>query len=159
VTAPSFRRARRDDVAAIVAMLAEDALNPPAEQPGDPLPDAYWRAFDAIEQDPRQLLVVAEIDGQVVGTLQLSFIPYLVNVGGERAQIEAVRVERAHRDAGIGRAMIGWAVDVARARGCRTVQLTTDKRRHDAQRFYASMGFSATHEGMKLPLVAPEQPA
>jgi GNAT superfamily N-acetyltransferase len=148
-----FRRARRQDVPAIVRLLASDPLGATREASGtDELPEAYWQAFEAVDADPRQFLVVAELDGRVVGTLQLSFVPSLTYRGGERAQIEAVRVDAGSRDRGLGRAMVGWAVEQARLRGCRLVQLTTDLRRADALRFYESLGFRATHAGMKLPL-------
>jgi ribosomal protein S18 acetylase RimI-like enzyme len=146
-----FRRARRHDVPAIVRLLANDPLGATREASGTgELPEAYWQAFEAIDADPRQFLVVAELDGRVVGTLQLTFIPSLTYRGGERAQIEAVRIDAGSRDRGLGRAMVGWAIEQARARGCRLVQLTTDQRRADALRFYRSLGFRATHAGMKL---------
>jgi GNAT superfamily N-acetyltransferase len=146
-----FRRARRQDVPAIVGLLASDPLGATRETSGSgELPEAYWQAFEAVDSDSRQLLVVAELDGRVVGTLQLTFIPSLTYRGGERAQIEAVRVDAGSRDRGLGRAMVGWAIEQARARGCRLVQLTTDQRRADALRFYESLGFRATHAGMKL---------
>jgi GNAT superfamily N-acetyltransferase len=150
---PRFRRARREDVPAIVRLLADDLLGATREASGaaEP-PEAYWRAFDAIDADARQLLVVGELDGRVVGTLQLSFIPSLTWRGGERAQIEAVRIEAGSRGRGVGRAMVRWAIEQARLRGCRLVQLTTDRRRPDALRFYESLGFRASHTGLKLPL-------
>ncbi|GAA0359353.1 GNAT family N-acetyltransferase [Actinoallomurus spadix] len=143
-----FRSATRDDVPAIVALLADDAIG--AGREGDV--DAYWAAFADIEADPRNHLIVADIDGEVAGTLQLTFIPGLSRMGTERAQIEAVRVGGAHRGQGLGHRMIEWAIGEARRRGCGLVQLTSDKRRTDAIRFYESLGFAATHEGMKLPL-------
>jgi GNAT superfamily N-acetyltransferase len=143
-----FRSATEDDVPAIVALLADDAIG--AGREGDV--DAYWAGFAAIEADPRNHLVVADIDGEVAGTLQLTFIPGLSRMGTERAQIEAVRVSGAHRGRGLGHQMIEWAIGEARRRGCGLVQLTSDKRRGDAIRFYESLGFTATHEGMKLPL-------
>ena len=96
--------------------------------------------------------MVGELDGRVVGTLQLTFIPSLTYRGGERAQIEAVRIEAGSRGRGVGRAMVRWAIGQARLRGCRLVQLTTDRRRPDALRFYESLGFRASHTGLKLPL-------
>ncbi|WP_433179451.1 N-acetyltransferase family protein [Actinoallomurus sp. CA-150999] len=144
----TFRIAIKDDVPAIVALLADDAIG--AGREGDI--DAYWTAFAAIDADPRNHLVVADIDGEVAGTLQLTFIPGLSRKGTERAQIEAVRVSSAHRGRGLGHQMIEWAIGEARRRGCGLVQLTSDKRRADAIRFYESLGFEATHEGMKLPL-------
>jgi GNAT superfamily N-acetyltransferase len=149
----TFRRARREDVPAIVAMLADDELGAQREQVADPLPDAYWRAFDAIDADPRQLLVVGEDgDGAVVATLQLSFIPSLTYMGGERAQVEAVRVAASTRGEGVGGQMMEWAIARARERGCRLVQLTTNTSRPDAHRFYEALGFERSHVGMKLAL-------
>jgi len=135
-----FRRACRQDVQAIARLLASDPLGAARETTGEgELPEAYWQAFDAIDADPRQFLVVAELGGRVVGTLQLTFIPSLTYRGGERAQIEAVRIDAGSR-----------AIQQARARGCRLVQLTTDQRRPDALRFYETLGFRASHTGMKL---------
>ncbi len=147
-----FRVAGRADVPAVVALLADDTLGAARETVGEDVDAAYWRAFEAIDADPRNLLVVADRGGEVVGTMQLTFIPSLSHRGGERAEIEAVRVRGDQRGAGLGHAMIRWAVDRARERGCRLVQLATDKRRTDAHRFYESLGFTATHEGMKLAL-------
>jgi GNAT superfamily N-acetyltransferase len=149
---PQFRQAKREDVRAIVKLLREDAIASQREPEVGVLDDAYLDAFDAIAADERQFLVVAEVDGEVVGTLQLSFIPYLTYGGGERAQIEAVRVASSMRGSGVGRSMFDWAVEQARARGCHLVQLTMDKRRDDARRFYESLGFEASHEGFKLHL-------
>jgi GNAT superfamily N-acetyltransferase len=143
-----FRTATETDLPAIVALLADDAIG--AGREGDGGSDAYRTAFAQIAADPRNHLVVAEIDGEVAGTLQLTYIPGISRMGAERAQIEAVRVAAAHRGHGLGRAMISWAIDQARERGCAVVQLTSDKRRSDAIRFYESLGFAATHEGMKL---------
>jgi ribosomal protein S18 acetylase RimI-like enzyme len=154
----AFRRAGRQDVPAIVRLLADDQLGRTREVTAagpEDLPASYWQAFEAIDADPRNLLVVAELQGQVVGTLQLTFIPSLTLVGGERAQIEAVRVDGHYRGQGLGGAMLRWAIEQARARGCRLVQLTTDKRRPDALRLYRSLGFQATHEGLKLRLNDP----
>ncbi|MEV0972870.1 GNAT family N-acetyltransferase [Microtetraspora glauca] len=145
----SFRTARRDDVPAILAMLDDDPIAA-AREPGkgvDPM-----AAFEVIEADPRNELLVAEEDGQVIGTFQLTFIPGLSRRGAERAQIEAVRVAVPYRNRGIGRRMMEWAVERARERGCGLVQLTTDKARNDAHRFYASLGFTPSHEGFKLRL-------
>jgi len=147
-----FRKANRSDVPAI-ALLADDDLGRDREGIGATLSESYRRAFDAIEADPRQLLVVGEHEnGNVVATLQISLIPYLTHGGCERAQIEGVRVRSDLRGNGIGERMIEWTVDHARRHGCRTVQPTTDKRRVDAQRFYERLGFAPTHEGMKLEL-------
>jgi len=132
-----------------VALLADDAIGAGREADVD---DAYWTAFDEVTADPRSRLIVAELDGRVAGTLQLTVLPGLSRHGMLRAQIEAVRVARPHRGQGVGRTMIEWAVRAARERGCGLVQLTSDKRRGDAVRFYESMGFTASHEGLKLDL-------
>jgi GNAT superfamily N-acetyltransferase len=144
-----IRRARAEDVALIVAMLADDPLGATRETPGDP---GYTSAFAAIDADERQLLVVAETAGEVVGTLQLTFIPGLSRRGATRAQIEAVRVRSDQRGSGLGGRLISWAVDAARDRGAAMVQLTTDASRADAHRFYERLGFVASHVGMKLAL-------
>ncbi|MBB3678649.1 GNAT family N-acetyltransferase [Modestobacter versicolor] len=146
------RDAEERDLPAVVALYADDELGATREQVEDPLPAEYLRAFAAIRDDPRHRLVVAEVEGEVVGTLQLSFVPHLVRRGGERAQVEAVRVAAGQRGSGLGRRLLEWAVDQARERGCVLVQLTTDATRADARRFYASLGFTASHVGMKLPL-------
>jgi ribosomal protein S18 acetylase RimI-like enzyme len=143
----TLRRATEADVPAIVGLLAADQLGATREG-GDLAP--YLDAFAALDADPAQLLVVATAQGLVAGTLQLTFIPGLARRGALRAQIEAVRVDAAHRSGGLGTAMVGWAVEEARERGCALVQLTTDKRRARARRFYERLGFTASHEGMKL---------
>jgi len=147
-----FRKARRTDVPAIVRMLADDLLGAARERCTDPLPDGYWKAFEALDRDPNQELVVAERDGDVVGCLQLTFIPGLSRQGMTRALVEAVRVDAACRGAGIGRRMMAWAIERARQRGCGMIQLTSDKSRTDAHRFYEALGFVRSHEGMKLML-------
>lgn len=144
-----FRRATAADLDAIVALLADDILGAARERPGDP---AYVAAFAAIEADPNQFLAVVEEAGGVVGCLQLSFIPGLSRLGMWRGQIESVRIAASHRSAGLGRRMFEWAIEQCRARGCGLVQLTTDKARPDARRFYESLGFTASHEGMKRAL-------
>ena len=146
----TFRRARREDVPDLVRMLRDDELGGAREQADGPVEPSYWRAFEEIERDKRQLLVVAEHEGSVVGTLQVSFIPYLTFGGGERGQIEAVRVDRSLQGLGIGQAMMRWAIEQARDRGCHMVQLTTNKSRTEVRNFYEKLGFEATHEGMKL---------
>jgi GNAT superfamily N-acetyltransferase len=144
-----FRSATEADLPAIVSLLADDMIGAGREGTS---PNAYATAFRAIDADPRNHLIVADVDGEVAGTLQLTYIPGLSRMGTERAQIEAVRVAAAHRSRGLGREMIAWTLDQARAHGCGLVQLTSDKRRADAIRFYASLGFEPTHEGMKLSL-------
>jgi ribosomal protein S18 acetylase RimI-like enzyme len=150
--AVSLRRATAADLPAIVAMLADDALGAKREDTSMPLAEGYARAFAAIEADPNQMLVVGEIDGAVVATMQLSFLPGLSHQGAWRGQIEAVRVAGNRRSEGIGATMIDWAIAQCRARGCRQVQLTTDRSRADAHRFYERLGFGQTHLGYKLVL-------
>jgi GNAT superfamily N-acetyltransferase len=131
-------------------MLADDALGAAREDAGLPLDPGYIRAFAAIAADPNQMLAVAEEDGVVVGTLQLTFIPGLSYKGAWRGQIEAVRVAASRRGQGLGARMIRWALDECRARGCRLVQLSTNMSRTDAHRFYERLGFSRSHFGYKL---------
>jgi GNAT superfamily N-acetyltransferase len=148
----TIRRATPDDLPRIVAMLADDYLGRLREALSEPLDERYGRAFAAIDADPNQFLAVAELDDEVVGCLQLTFIPGLSRIGQWRGLVEAVRVDARFRGRGIGRRMLQWAIDECRTRGCSFVQLTTDKSRSDAHRFYASLGFEATHEGFKLAL-------
>jgi GNAT superfamily N-acetyltransferase len=150
---PVLRTATEADVPALVDLIAADQLGAARDGVRDAADlAAYIAAFRLIDTDPAHLLVVADIDGQVVGTMQLSFLPGLARRGAMRAQIEAVRVAQNQRGAGLGADMIGWAIDEARRRGCAIVQLTSDKSRTDAHRFYARFGFVASHEGMKLAL-------
>lgn len=148
----TIRRARADDVPAIVAMLADDALGATREDASIPLNPRYVEAFEAIDRDPNQLLAVVERAGQVTGCMQLTFLPGLSRMGAWRGQIEGVRVAAAERGAGTGKVMMEWAIERCRERGCDILQLTTDKSRTDAHRFYERLGFRATHEGMKLTL-------
>ena len=111
---------------------------------------AYQAAFEAIDRDPAHLLIVAQAGHDIVATMQLSFLPGLARRGALRAQIEAVRVDEAYRNRGLGAALFTWAIDESRRRRCALVQLTTDKSRTSAHRFYERLGFAATHEGMKL---------
>lgn len=147
-----FRRARLADLPGIVAMLADDTLGAGREDASLPLNSRYTAAFDAIQQDPNQFLAVVEQDSQLAGCLQLSFIPGLSRLGQWRGQIESVRIASPFRGAGLGRAMFEWAIDQCRSQGCSLVQLTTDRARPDARRFYESLGFVASHDGMKLSL-------
>jgi GNAT superfamily N-acetyltransferase len=147
-----FRRAKRHDVPTMVRMLASDTLGAKREAYADPLPESYYRAFDAIDCDPNNELVVVQIDGRVVGMLQMTFIPYLTYKGRWRALIEGVRIESDLRSRGMGRELFTWAINRARERKCHMVQLTSDKARPDAIRFYENLGFVASHEGMKLHL-------
>lgn len=147
-----FRAAVRHDLPAIVALLADDPLGEQREQLSDPLPQSYADAFDAIQADPNNQLIVAIIGREVAGTMQLTFLPGLSHQGSWRCQIEGVRIDKAFRSQGVGRRMIQWAIEQAVERRCRFVQLTSDKSRADALRFYESLGFKASHEGMKLKL-------
>ncbi len=148
----SIRRATRDDVPEIVRLLADDPLGKERERFEQPLPEAYYQAFREIEADGRNELLVVEADGHVIGTMQLTFIPSLSFQGSRRAQVEAVRVDGRYRNHGIGRKLLEWAIERARHEGCRFVQLTTNIERADAHRFYYSLGFVASHTGMKLDL-------
>lgn len=147
-----LRDAKREDVRTIVNLLADDQLGRTREAIGDPLPDVYYQAYGDLARDPNNRLLVAEVDGAVVGTLQITFIRGLSRRGARRAQIEAVRVAGPQRGTGLGEQMIRAAIELARTAGCSIVQLTTDKRRKDAHRFYERLGFVASHEGMKLSL-------
>lgn len=146
-----FRKATFDDVPRIVEMIADDELGKTREDFRDPLPDAYIKAYENINSDSNQELMVLENEhGEIIGTLQLSFIQYLTYRGGIRAQIEAVRIRKNQRGKGIGKRMIEWAINRARERKAHLLQLTTDKKRPGAIKFYEDLGFKATHEGMKL---------
>jgi GNAT superfamily N-acetyltransferase len=149
-TEVTFRPALLADLPAIMALMADDDIARARGGYEGPLPE---KAFAEIDADPRnELVVAASADGTVVGTCQLTFIPGLSRGGAERMTIEAVRVRSDLRGAGIGRRMMAYALGRARARGCALAQLTTDKRRTEAHRFYESLGFVASHEGLKLAL-------
>jgi ribosomal protein S18 acetylase RimI-like enzyme len=152
VSALTIRKATTADLPAIIAMLVDDELGRSREDGSTPPNPAYVKAFAAIEADPNQFMAVAEADGEIIGCLQLSFIPGLSRTGMWRGQIEGVRVASSHRSAGIGHKLFQWAIEECRKRGCGLVQLTTDKSRRDAKRFYEDLGFVAVHEGMKLSL-------
>jgi GNAT superfamily N-acetyltransferase len=148
----TFRPARSEDLPELVRMLADDPLGARREIVSTPLASGYTEAFAAIDADPDNELVVAVLDGAVVGMLQLTFIPSLTYQGRWRALIEGVRVSSGARSGGVGGAMMEWAIERARARGCVMVQLMTDRERDDALRFYERLGFVASHHGMKLRL-------
>lgn len=150
-----FRLATRGDLPAVVRLLADDPLGAIRESPAEPLDGGYVQAFEAIERDPNNELVVARRGTDVVGVLQLTFIPSITYRGRWRALIEGVRVASQLRSAGVGRAMFEWAIHRAQQRGCHLLQLTSDKARPDAIRFYEQLGFVASHEGMKLRLPLP----
>lgn len=147
-----FREARKEDLEQIIQMLADDELGKSRERYEQPLPSAYTEAFEAIERDTNNELIVSCIDDKVIAVLQLTFTPYLTYQGGIRATIEGVRTSKEMRGKGIGAELIQWAISRAKGRGCHVVQLTTDKKRPEALRFYEKLGFSNTHEGLKLHL-------
>jgi ribosomal protein S18 acetylase RimI-like enzyme len=152
-----IRTAVHDDLPEIVALLARDVLGAGREAvgEGDEIDDAYEWAFADIYGDPRNILVVGEQGGEVVAFLQVTYIPGLSRRGAERCQIESVRVRSDLRGSGLGRQLVTWVIERARERGCNLVQLTADKTRTDALRFYESVGFVPTHEGFKLLLGGP----
>lgn len=147
----NFRKAIQEDVPVIVAMIADDELGKTREDYTLPLPECYVKAFNNISTDVNQELIVLENEKlEIIGTFQLTFIQYLTYQGGIRAQIEGVRVHKKHRGVGIGKAIFEWAIQRAKKRNAHLLQLTTDKKRPDAIRFYESLGFKASHEGMKM---------
>ena len=148
----TFRPARSGDLSLLVKMLADDNLGATRENWSKPLDSRYLAAFEEIETDPNNELVVVEHQGQVIGMLQITFIPYLTYTGSWRCLVEGVRVHPQWRGRGIGRRLFQWAIERARNRGCALVQLTSDKQRTSALRFYESLGFVASHEGFKLRL-------
>ncbi|CAH1655105.1 N-acetylglutamate synthase-like GNAT family acetyltransferase [Hyphomicrobiales bacterium] len=149
----SIRDATIDDLRTIIQMLADDQLGKAREiLPDAVVPAGYLAAFTAITQDPNNRLIVMEDEGQIVGCCQLTFIPGLSYRGSTRGQIEGVRIAESHRNKGLGRELITYAIGACRAKGCRFVQLTSNSVRTDARRFYERLGFVASHVGMKLDL-------
>ena len=147
-----FRVAAYADVSSIIRLLADDELGSLREKFENPIPKSYYSAFELIDKDRNHELIVAELDGEVIGTLHLMFLPSLSFQGGLRAQIESVRVDTHHQNQGIGSEMMKWAIQRAEDRKAHIVQLTTHKSRADAHRFYERLGFKGTHLGMKLNL-------
>lgn len=146
-----FRKATADDISAIVEMIADDKLGKERENFTNPLPEEYRLAFENIDSDNSQELIVVEAENKIIiGTMQLSFIQYLTYRGGIRAQIEAVRIRKDKRGEGIGKQMFDWAINRAKERKAHVLQLTTDKKRPEAIAFYENLGFIKSHEGMKL---------
>lgn len=146
-----FRKANINDIAKIVEMIADDELGKKRENFQIPLPNEYLNAFEKINSDINQELIVVENENaNIIGSFQLSFIQYLTYRGGIRAQIEAVRIRRDKRGLGIGKKMFKWAIKRAKDRNAHLLQLTTDKKRPKAIKFYEDLGFQATHEGMKI---------
>jgi GNAT superfamily N-acetyltransferase len=147
-----FRSARREDLPAIVRLLADDDLGSQREKYEEPLPHSYYAAFEQIAADPNHQLMVAESEGKVIGTLHLMFLPSISFQGGLRAQVESVRVDKGCRNLGIGSHMMEWTIEKARQRGAHVIQLTSHLSRKDAHRFYEKLGFKGSHLGMKLDL-------
>ncbi|MER6167390.1 GNAT family N-acetyltransferase [Streptomyces violaceorubidus] len=145
-----IRPTTAEDIPAVVAMLADDPLGAQRESPDDLGP--YRAAFERLRADPNQRLVVAVRDDRVVGTLQLTIVPGLSRRGAVRSIIEGVRIHGDERGSGLGTQLIAWAIDESRQQGCHLVQLTSDKTRTDAHRFYERLGFTASHTGFKLQL-------
>jgi len=146
----TIRPARQDDIATIVAMLADDHLGRARERLEEPLPAPYYRAFERLSRDPNIELVVAEEGGRVVGCLQLCILPGLSSQGASRGLIEDVRVASDRRSQGIGEKLVQWAVGEAKTRRCKLVELLTHHTRVDAQRFYERLGFARSHLGMTI---------
>ena len=146
-----FRKAIIEDVSKIVEMIADDDLGKTRENFKIPLPSEYLDAFNKISADKNQELIVVENENsEIIGTLQLTFIQYLTYRGGIRAQIEAVRIRKDKRGIGLGKTMFKWAISRAKERKAHLLQLTTDKKRPEAVKFYEGLGFKPSHEGMKL---------
>ena len=148
----NFRPAERKDLEKIVALLADDFLGTNRERFETPLPESYIKAFEEIDADKNNELLVAEADGEIVGTLQLTLTPSISFQGGKRATVESVRVDQKYRNLGIGRKLMQYAIERAQAAGCISMQLTTNAERTDAHRFYENLGFEGSHLGMKLKL-------
>ena len=147
-----MRTAKSTDLLSIVKLLADDFLGQQREDLSERLNENYLKAFREIEADANNELVVAELNGNVIGTLQLTFTPSLSYRGSKRCTVESVRVDRELRGKGIGKEMMLWAIERAREKGCISMQLTAHRDRGDAHRFYESLGFSKSHIGMKLKL-------
>ena len=146
-----FRKATKKDVPFIVQLIADDDLGKLRENYQLPLPKTYFEAFENINTDPNQELIVVENEtSEIIGTLQLSFIQYLTYQGGIRAQIEAVRIHKDFRGKGLGKQLFEWAINRVKQRRVHVLQLTTNKKRPEALAFYKSLGFKDSHEGMKL---------
>ena len=147
-----FREALEEDISALVELLADDGLGQQREDISKPMNEAYLLAFKQISADPNNELIVAEENQLIVGMLQLTFIPYLTHIGSWRCLIEGVRIRSKYRNTGLGTKLFGWAIERAKIKKCKIVQLTSDKQRPNAIRFYENLGFKATHEGFKLKL-------
>ena len=149
-SATQFRLARESDLQAIIHLLADDQLGSQRESFDTEIDQAYIDAFHAIDADGNNELIVAEIEQIVVGVLQVTYIPNLSHMGSWRGTIEGVRISSRFRSSGLGTQLMEWAIERARKRGCRLIQLTSDLRRQSAISFYERLGFEHTHAGMKL---------
>ena len=145
-----FRQATREDLPEIVRMLADDFLGATRERYENPLPESYIKAFEEIEADKNNELIIAETAGKVIGTLQITFTPSISFQGGKRATVESVRVDAKYRGQSVGRELMLWAIERAKKENCVAMQLTTNSDRKDAHRFYENLGFKRSHLGMKL---------
>jgi GNAT superfamily N-acetyltransferase len=145
----TYRKAVEADLPFIVKLLTEDAVVATDDRPDEPYHPRYVTALRELDADPNQLMLVAVLDGERVGTVQLTFIPGIARLGMKRCLVEAVHIAPAHRSKGFGTQMIQWAIAQARERGCGMVQLTSNKKRLDAHRFYERLGFAKSHEGFK----------
>jgi GNAT superfamily N-acetyltransferase len=145
-----YRNAVKNDLPALVQMLADDDLGGKREDSSMPLDSKYMDAFSSIRSDPNNELIVSCYDDSIVGMLQLTFIPYLTYRGSWRCLVEGVRIHSKHRGHGLGKKLFEWAISRAQEKNCRLIQLTSDKTRADTLRFYESLGFVASHEGFKL---------
>lgn len=150
----SFSEAQEEDLTALVQLLADDELGQQREDLSKPLNSAYILAFQKINSDPNNELIVVKENNKIAGMLQLTFIPYLTHTGSRRCLIEGVRIHRTYRGKGLGKLLINWAIERASSKNCHVIQLTSDKKRPDAISFYNKLGFDATHEGFKLKLNA-----
>lgn len=148
----NFRAAQAEDLKTLVDMLADDPLGVKRENPSDPRDSRYLQAFDAIDSDPNNELIVACNDSNIVGQLQLTFIPYLTYIGSWRCLVEGARIHKDFRSEGLGTQLFEWAISRAKERNCRLIQLTSDKQQPEAISFYEKLGFKASHEGLKLNL-------
>ena len=148
----TYRKAVETDLPFIVRLLTEDAVRLTEDRPDEPFHPRYVNALREIDADANQSMIVAVLDGETVGTLQLTFIPGISGLGTKRCLVEAVHIAPAHRSKGLGTQMIQWAIAQARERGCGMVQLTSNKKRLDAHRFYERLGFLKSHEGFKYHL-------
>lgn len=145
----TYRRAVEADLPFIVKLLTDDAVRATDDRPDEPFHPRYVAALRELEADPNQMMMLAVLEGETVGTIQLTFIPGIAGLGTKRCLVEAVHIAPAHRSRGLGTRMIQWAIEQARERGCGMVQLTSNKKRLDAHRFYERLGFLKSHEGFK----------